>query len=197
MHITRPPCRRAPTARAVRFGDRRLYVLIALTFLFSGSGCAQRINWSDPQAISSHVRVVNDPYKKVTSYTGPNCAQDPLNDNVNLRAWHSSAGEWTYQIYVDDEYSYEIVRGGTGWRLYSAFHDLDGNNLPIMKISSALNWCGRNVCSYQETLGITVARTYLEDRKDRGLQFKISGRGGEETFYIPAAYVQAFLSIAR
>ena len=101
-----------------------------------------------------------------------------------------------YQIYVEDEYTHEIQRSGLGWRFYSAAYDSDGNPLPTQKISRTVNWCGRYVCSYLEVLGIDITRKYLEERKESGIAVKISGKNGEEVLSIPAAYVQAFLSVS-
>ena len=158
-------------------------------------GCAKRINWNDPTDIASSVVVKHDEFKNVTSFDGPNCAPDAPDDGVLIRAWKMRNGDMHYQLYVQDEYTYELVRGGPGWRFYSSSNDSDGNNLETIRISKHVSWCGVNACSYREILGITVTRDYLEERKTRGIRFKISGRNGEEVFYIPATYVQAFLSV--
>jgi hypothetical protein len=168
--------------------------IASLTFF---SGCVQSINWNDPLAIANRVQVKQDDFKKVTSFIGPNCALDQTADTLVIRAWKLGDGNVEYQIYVADEYVYEVIRGGSGWRLYSLGHDSDGNSLEATVISRNVNWCGRNVCSYVEILGIGVTRGYLEERKDRGITFKISGKSGEQIFTIPAAYVQAFLSVAK
>lgn len=46
---------------------------------------------------------------------------------------------------------------------------------------------------YSEAVGIEVSENYLQERKDRGLKLKISGKGGEEVFWLPAEYISAFL----
>lgn len=169
-----------------------LAIVAVVTF-----GCAQRINWNDPMAIANKVEIKHDEFKKLTSFDGPNCAADQPDDTLVIRAWKMRNGDMHYQIYVADEYTHEVARGGAGWRFYSSANDSEGNKLETLPISRHLNWCGRYVCSYREILGIQVTRDYLEERKTRGIRFKISGRNGEETFSLPPAYVQAFLSVVN
>ncbi len=164
-----------------------------LMLVLAAGGCAAPINWDDPQAITPLIRVDNDPFKKITTYTGPNCAPDRLADIVALRGWRTDAGETAYQIYVKDEYTYEIGRDGSGWRFYTEAYDSDGQHLELARITQHINSCERYVCVYTESIGIAVARAYLESKKDSGLTFKISGRNGHEIFRIPPAYIQVFL----
>lgn len=172
----------------------RSFLLIIALLL---SGCVQSINWNDPLAIANRVQVKQDDFKRVTSFTGPNCALDQATDTLVIRAWKSRDGNIEYQIYVADEYLYEVIRGGLGWRFYSSAHDSDGNSLDTTVIARNVDWCGSYKCSYIEILGIGITREYLEERKDRGITVKVSGKNGEEIFSIPAAYVQAFLSVSK
>lgn len=172
--------------------------IVLLVLMLLSSGCAYAINWNDPQAIASRVRIEPDEFTKVTSFIGPNCAADTFaGDMVAIRAWKSREGTLEYQVYVKDAYTYEIIRGGSGWRHYTEAYDSDGNRLTTRIISRTLDWCGRNVCAYIESLGIDVTKAYLEERSARGMIFKISGTAGEEVFSIPPAYVQAFLSVVK
>ncbi len=168
--------------------------VIILCLCYSLSGCASpSINANDPQEVSRHIKVQQDEYMKSTSYTGPNCADDQTNHIVLIRAWKTRDEIVTYQIYLSDMYTYARLQGGTGWKFYSLAHDIDGNSLPTATISRHVNWCGRYTCQYQEIVGVTITRKYLEDRSDRGLSIKISGTGGQGIATVPAAYVQAFI----
>lgn len=168
---------------ALSFGD---------VFLFLG--CMSRIDWTDPRAIASHIRVEPDTFRQLTAFIGPNCAQEPLFDMLLLRAWKSSEGSLQYQIYVADHYYDRGVRAGSGWRFYSAAADIEGTPLEARSLGREVDSCDRGICSYIETIGLTVTRTYLEDRKDRGITFKLMSRTGDAVFSIPAPYVRAFLA---
>lgn len=171
--------------------------LLLMFVLFSLPGCVHPINWNNPIEIANAVRIEQDDFKKMTTFTGPNCAADQPDDIVRLRSWKLRGSTLGYQIYVSDEYTYPIGGRRPGWRLYSEVFDSDGNRLPTTLINRHLDWCGSNVCSYIETLGVDIGISYLEARKDRGIKFKISGNNGEEVFSIPPAYIQAFLSVVQ
>lgn len=167
---------------------------LPLAILVTVAGCAApRINAHDPVQVGRNILVEHDDFKKITTYTGPNCAADQPTDALFIRAFKTSSETVAFQVYVSDIYTHEHLRGGPGWRFYSAAHDRDGNTLPMDLISRHVNWCGRYVCEYLEVVGVRVTRSYLEDRANQGLSMKISGTGGEEIVSIPAAYIQAFL----
>lgn len=137
--------------------------------------------------ISSKIKTDFDDFKKISNYKGPeeswgNC------DSIFLRAWKSDTDkEATYQIYVMDYYSGE-------WRFYSHAFDDDGNALDFTSISRDVGSCSRyGGCSHYEHLGINVSRKYLENRKDKGIKFKISGNAGEEVCALHSPYIKAFL----
>lgn len=168
--------------------------IVLLALLTSLSGCAKSINWQDPQEISRHIAVGHDAFKNLDTFDGPNCAGAPNEDIVLLRAWRIADKPTAFQLYVSDEYTYEIMRSGVGWRFYSLAHDSDGNQLPTVQISRNVNWCGRYVCAYREDIAVTLTREYLEAKRDRGISIKVSGKGGEQIVAVPPAYIQAFLS---
>lgn len=169
-------------------------ILTFASLLLTLSGCAPRvINWADPQETASRIQTNYDQFKKVTTITGPNCAPNPQEDALMIRAWKLESGRIELQIYVSDEYTYEIMRSGIGWRFYSIAHDSEGQQLPVVQISRAANWCGRYNCSYLEVVGVTVTREYLEAHETSGITMKISGKGGEHIVTIPGPYIQAFL----
>ena len=163
------------------------------------SGCAaKQLNLTDPSEIAAKIQVQRDTFKQTTMFEGPNCAPNPRETIILLRAWKPfNSDDLTYQLYLSDEYTYEIMRGGVGWRFYATTHDSEGIALPTTQISRAVNWCGRYVCSYREIVGATVTRPYLDAHKDQGITIKVSGKGGENIFVVPATYIQAFLTVAH
>lgn len=151
---------------------------------------APRLNVSDPQAVSSAISVQRDDFKKITNYKGPNASPDIL-DQVFLRARKADAtGSITYQIYVMDYYNGD-------WRFYNSAYDSNGNSLDTTLISRDVGSCSRYGCSHEEHLGLNVSRAYLEKNQDSGIRFKVSGKAGEEVFFIPGGYIKAFLSVAK
>ncbi|MEO6024533.1 MAG: hypothetical protein ABIP64_15745, partial [Burkholderiales bacterium] len=83
------------------------------------------------------------------------------------------------------------------WRFYDRAFDSDGQELQTTEISRKVVECKRRVCSHLEHLGIKVTRVYLETKQESGVRFKVIGKSGEEVFYIPPAYIRAFLSVTK
>lgn len=174
-----------------------------VSLCFSLSGCAfSSIDEHKPLEVTSRIEVTREEFKiavtqdestKVTSYTGPNCAENPVDHIVLIRARQIGDEPVMYQIYVSDRYIHERLRSGTGGKLYHTAHEIDGDALPTEVLSRSVNWCGKDECQYVEVVGIAITRPYLEDRIAQGLTLKISGTRGEEIVNVPAAYVQAFL----
>lgn len=163
------------------------------------AGCAEpepkiapkpKINWNDAQSIASAISVQHDDLKKKTNFRGPNSSKGIL-DTVLLRAWKSDeGGEFNYQIYVIDFYHGD-------WHFYDTASDSKGNKLVIKLNSRDVSSCDYFTCGHQEHLGIDVSQEYLEKNQENGIVFKISGKGGEETFNVPSTYIKAFLSVAK
>lgn len=170
---------------------------ILAVLILTLAGCAHSINWHDAATISAAIQTQRDPFKNVTTFTGPNCAADPRTDNVSIRAWKMPSGRTEYQVYVADEYTYEIMRSGTGWRFYTDANDSDGLSLPTVIISRNANWCGRYNCAYLEIVGVAVTQDYLNAHTEQGITLKIYGKGGETIVTIPAAYIRAVLQTVR
>jgi hypothetical protein len=148
-----------------------------------------RLNPSDSQAVASAINIQHDNFKKTTNYTGPNAASDLL-DAVFIRAWKTDGAKMSYQIYVKDYYNGE-------WRFYNSAYDSDGNSLNTTVISRDVSSCSRYGCSHEEHIGLNVTREYLEKKRDTGINFKVSGKAGEEIFYIPSGYIRAFLDATK
>ena len=149
-----------------------------------------KINWNDVQSIASAISVQRDDLNKITYFKGPNSSSGIL-DTVLLRAWRSNeGGGFSYQIYVIDYYHGD-------WRFYDTASDSKGNNLNITLSSRDVSSCDYFTCAHHEHLGLNVSREYLEKNQENGIVFKVSGKGGEETFIIPSTYIKAFLSVAK
>ncbi|WP_162860593.1 hypothetical protein [Pseudothauera hydrothermalis] len=151
---------------------------------------APRVNLNDSQAVAGAISVQRDDFKKVTKYEGPNAA-DNVFDKLFIRAWKIDGTEDVgYQIYVMDYYNGD-------WRFYNSAYDSNGNSLKTTLISRDVGSCNRYGCSHYEHVGLNVSREYLAKNQDSSIRFKISGKAGEEVFFIPGAYIKAFLSVAK
>lgn len=155
-------------------------------------GCAT-VNWSDANSIAKFVGVGRDDFKKLTTYRGPELTEGFLyiKKTVFLRAWKDDrTSAIQYQIYAIDGY-----RGD--WHFYDHAYDSSGNKMEFVPIDRQVVTCDGNWCWFQEEFGLNVSRNYLESHKASPIVFKSSGKGGEQTFSLPATYVQAFLSIVH
>lgn len=81
-----------------------------VSLCFSLSGCAfSSIDEHKPLEVTSRIEVTREEFKiavtqdeltKVTSYTGPNCAENPVDHIVLIRARQIGDEPVMYQIYV-------------------------------------------------------------------------------------------------
>jgi hypothetical protein len=140
---------------------------------------------TDPAQAAAATRATHDEYKKTTNFVGANASQY---NQLHLRGWRDDkAKSVTFQIYATSFYS-------TQWRFYSEAYDSDGNRLEFVSIDKKVDSCnGPSGCYYEEAVGMNVPRKYLEDHQDTGIRFKVSGKAGEFTGFLPAAYVKGFL----
>ena len=178
---------------------KALIITMLVAGIFMLAGCAEpeprvmprlKVNWNDVHSIASAISVQRDDLNKITNYKGPNSSSSIL-DTVLLREWKSDEdGGFSYQIYVIDYYHGD-------WRFYDTASDSKGNNLVIKLNSRDVSSCDYVTCAHQEHLGINVSREYLEKNQENGIVFKVSGKGGEETFIIPSTYIKAFLSVVK
>lgn len=151
---------------------------------------APKLNANDSQAVGSAITVQRDDFKKMTNFKGPNASPDIL-QKLFLRAWKTDAtGTISYQIYVMDYY-----RGD--WRFYNEAYDSNGTSLDTTIISRNVDSCSRYGCWHEEHLGLNVTRDYLESHQASGIRFKVSGKAGENVFYIPSGYIKGFLLVVR
>ncbi|MCX7144149.1 MAG: hypothetical protein NT123_24555 [Proteobacteria bacterium] len=137
--------------------------------------------------IAQKVTIVHDEFKKHTAYMGPNSP----NSNqalILIRAWKFDDGaETRYQVFLRHHYYGD-------WRFYSSAYDDNGDSLDLTKIAHETVSCSNRYCRLSETIGINIPRQYLENKKESGMRFKISGKAGEEIFTVPPIYIKAILS---
>lgn len=139
----------------------------------------------DPYQAAAATRVTRDDFKKQVKFEGANASS---NNSLYLRGWRDErAGTTTFQIFATSFY-------GTEWRHYNDAYDSDGNRFDFESISKKVDSClGARGCYYEEAVGLNVSRKYLEDHQETGIRYKISGKVGESTGFLPAAYVKGFL----
>jgi hypothetical protein len=166
--------------------EMKIYRLAAIALLFSPlSGCLgpQPILTDDAQ-VAVMTRATHDEYKKTTSFKGVNASRD---NYLVLRGWRDDRTKSTeFQVYITSYYSGQ-------WRFYSEAYDSEGNRLDFVSIDQHVASCGSYSCRYSETIGLNVSRQYLEDHRTTGIRFKVSGKAGEFTDFLPAAYIKGFL----
>lgn len=165
-------------------------ILALLTPLLGCVATAPKLNLYNVAEVSQAISVKRDDFEKSSRFSGPNASIKPF-DNVFIRAWKfDGSNALKYQIYVQDYYE-------GGWRFYSIAFDSNGVMLKTIVISRDVGSCTKYGCSYNEHIGIDVSESYLKENTRNGINFKLSGKSGEEFFFIPGAYIEAFLKVAK
>ena len=188
LHVGGVGMLKQPTNRSTSARIHNGFVLLIVTLLVSA--CASykpNTNPENSQAVSSAIKVQRDSFEKITSYIGPNASDFP--NSVFIRVRKPDEGRTSYQIYVRDQYEGD-------WRYYDSAHDQDGTGLDTTVIDRQVVTCNRG-CVLWEHLGINVSRAYLENFQERGIRFKISGKRGQNIYFIPPAYISAVLSAVK
>lgn len=141
------------------------------------------------QYVIESTTVQRDEFKKQLIYRGPNTFRSGY-IQVFIRAWKFEKDNSTrYQIYVSDYYD-------TAWRFYNSAYDSNGNQLDMTPISKEVIGCSRySGCTYNETVGINVTKDYLQNNLESGIRFQISGKAGDNVFYVPGNYIKGFLHV--
>lgn len=141
---------------------------------------------TDSAQVAAATRVTHDDYKKATAFVGANASE---NNSLYLRGWRDDRTKaLDLQIYATSFYSGE-------WRFYGEAYDSDGSKLDFISIDKKVDSCGSaRGCYYEEAVGLNVSRAYLEAHKETGIRYKVSGKVGEFTGFLPAAYVKGFLA---
>jgi hypothetical protein len=141
-----------------------------------------------PKKLRSKIEKKYDEFKKVTDYYTPSIEKGY--GEVYLHAMKSDEGPVTYRIYVDDVYT-------DNWKFLVSGWDSDGNSLDVREISRGLLSCTRILCFHEEKVSIMLTKEYLEKYRSKGLRFKLTGKGGEDVFTIPAAHVDSLLEVVN
>jgi len=166
-------------------------VAIVATALALG-GCITTIPAPQPKPLltdynvaASATSVTHDEYKKTTNFVGANASQY---NALYLRGWRDDRTKTSsFQLYATSFYSDQ-------WRFYREAYDSDGNKLDFISIDRKVDSCnGGRGCYFEETVGLNLSRQYIEDHQNSGIRFKISGKAGEFTGFLPPAYVKGFL----
>jgi len=158
-------------------------------FFFIVAGCQSinsPIDWNDTQSIAAQISSTRDESRPLITYEGPAYDVKDIGRYL-IRAWkYDKDNSVTYQIYVRDHYSDD-----SGF--YGSAYDSDGNKLNTVPISREDGSCITGTCWYYTPLGINMEHDYFKKFKDTGISVTLLDKTGENIFFIPPAYIKAFL----
>lgn len=144
-----------------------------------------------PEGKYPTVKVTKDNFKKLTKYEGAELNYGELRSMFLRQSKIDGVMNHSYQFYFVDNYD-------GGWRFYDSAYDSNGNRLDAISIDRSVGSCSKYFgCSHWEHVGVSVSREYLQKNSDTDFQIKISGRGGEVIFNVPADYVRYFLDATK
>lgn len=170
--------------------------LIALVAALALTGCATPparvpVGQVTEAAWASQVTVKRDPYTKITLIQAGDIKVGGWGSTIHLRAAHRDDRpdiEPKISVYASLFY-YE-----GNWRFYERANTIDGQSWPTRSAARNVRDCTRYRCSYSELVLVDFPFEYLRSHIRDGVDLKIAGPGGEEAFFIPPAYLSAFLS---
>lgn len=132
-------------------------------------GCASNGTSNGPANIQ------NDQFSKSFEIKGPVEYENPLvgiSKMWFLRSWvDKTTGAATTQLYLSISYM-------GSWNFFVRASDIKTNPLEVVKISSNVNSC-QAICSYSETIGVTLDPAVLSKFQEQGYPIKIYGKSGE------------------
>lgn len=168
--------------------------LISLVAALALAGCAATparvpAGLVTEAAWASQVSTKRDPYTKVTTIKGGDIKAGQ--STIHLRAALSEGRpdiEPKIAVYASLFYS------GDHWHFYDRANTIDGNAWEAQSVRRDVLSCLSQRCRYGELVLVYVPATYLRAKIRDGIDLRISGSGGEETFFIPPYYLSAFLS---
>lgn len=158
------------------------------------SGCAsnkQTVSLNNPSQVAQSVSIEEDKFKKITTYRAVDIGKSNVIDTVYLRAIKAeNPASVNYSIYIDDSYD-------APWRHYDSAYDSNGKELLVIKIDRRTKFCVQDKCRLAEQLAVVISRKYLEENSAKGISIKISGKRGEEIFFLPGGYIEGFLRAVK
>ncbi len=148
-----------------------------------------QLNIYNASEVAAAVDIERDDFKKMTKFTGPEIQDGSATRKFLIRAWkYESPPVLRYQIYMTNIYL------GKTWNFYSLAYDRDGKIFELTSIKREPSCrTGLSDCLFTEIVGVSVDRAYLEKYMSSGMEFKISGRGGDAVFSMPGPYVEGIL----
>jgi len=163
-----------------------LFTVLAVAGLL---GCAMPPqSASSPQDHAAAVTYKTDQYTKITTISGGDIRNG--SNSIRLRAARSIARtdvEPAIGVYATMFYSGD-------WRFYDSAYTIDGRSWETQSLKRDVLGCSRNRCQHGELVLINFPADYLREKMGQGIDLKIRGVGGEETFFIPPEYISAFLA---
>lgn len=148
---------------------RRLFVAaFALTAAWIVSGCA-----SNGSVIGPAV-VMNDQFSKSLEIRGPAEYENPFGGVSKLWFLRSfvdkATGSASTQLYIEIGYL-------GSWNFFTTASDIETTSLQVSKIAANVDNC-RGICSFSETIGISVDEKTLAKYRERGYPVKVYGKSG-------------------
>lgn len=164
--------------------------LIALASAALLAGCAAAPGGIVPmETWARQIEVQHDEFRKTRTTVGADA--QPGFSRLFLRHIESQQGPAptaVTQLYIAAKYSGR-------WHFYSDASDIHGTRLPVTLIDRTVDGCSRyGGCSYTEDVGITLTTDYLRQHLASGIDVRLYGKGGDQTFHVPGPYIEAFLT---
>jgi hypothetical protein len=166
---------------------------VILALALGTTGCAVR-NPSSPGVIpsaaewSQKVTKNRDNYKKAVTTEGAVLSSGRSKFFLRAVEMDAEPAKPSMVVYVMSVYDGD-------WRFYRTANTIDGKRWEPMIVDRSVLACSRyGGCSHAEHLVIDFGPSYLQSNVETGIDFKISGKGGEESFYLPPNYIAAILA---
>lgn len=143
------------------------------------SGVTPQASWAQ------QIQQTRDDYKKITVVVGGDIEQK--RNTIILRSTRSDS------FRSEDGIVVYVVARMSEWKFLDTTYSIDGKTWKTSVVDRDVRSCSRYGCSLAEHLAVFVDRNYLMAHTETGIDFKITGKRGEETVYIPGKYIAAFL----
>ncbi|MGH8115913.1 MAG: hypothetical protein ACREPJ_01165 [Rhodanobacteraceae bacterium] len=151
-------------------------------------------NPHDGRAVAAAVLVQHNRSGKTTDYVGPRV---PSGISIAFLYAHknSSTGNIAYEIRVIDNY---YGPRQLTYYIYDnvSVHGIGARNVKLHVFPSLPSQCTWGQCLYEDFVILDVSHQYLAEHARSGLGFKVFSRTSETAFFLPGAYIKAFLSVA-